>query len=147
MARIFSFLFPVIFLLISLGQAAIFYFGGRQIIQGTLTLGEWQKFSMYLMYVFFPLGQLGFIISQMSQAGASSKRIFEILDAQSDVVDLPDARTLPEIQGNGRVPRRDLPLLSATASRRSRKSASASSPARRWPCWAPPARARPRSST
>jgi len=98
-ARIFSFLFPVIFLLVSLGQAAIFYFGGSQIIQGTLTLGEWQKFTMYLMYIFFPLGQLGFIISQMSQASASAKRVFEILDARSDVVDLPNAENLPEIQG------------------------------------------------
>ena len=98
-ARIFSFLFPVIFMLVSLGQAAIFYFGGRQIIQGTLTLGEWQKFTMYLMYIFFPLGQLGFIISQMSQASASAKRVFEILDARSDVVDLPNAENLPEIQG------------------------------------------------
>ena len=72
-ARIFAFLFPVIFLIANLGQAAVFYFGGRQIIYGTLTLGEWQKFSLYLVYVFFPLGQLGFIITQMSQAGASAQ--------------------------------------------------------------------------
>ncbi|MDD5369249.1 MAG: ABC transporter ATP-binding protein [Anaerolineaceae bacterium] len=98
-ARFFSFLFPLIFLVIGLGQAAIQYFGGRQIIEGTLTLGEWQKFSMYLMYVFFPLGQLGMIISQMSQASASATRVFEILDARNDVVDKPDAITLPNIQG------------------------------------------------
>ena len=97
--RIFSFLFPLIFLIVGLGQAAIQYFGGRQIILGTLDLGEWQKFSMYLMYVFLPLGQLGMIINQMAQASASSRRIFEILDAKSDVVDKPDAKNLPPIQG------------------------------------------------
>src|SRR5258707_9532926 len=43
--RTFSFLFPVIFLIANLGQAAVLYFGGRQIIDGTLTVGEWQKFS------------------------------------------------------------------------------------------------------
>jgi ATP-binding cassette subfamily B multidrug efflux pump len=80
-ARIFSFLFPVIFLIANLGQAAVLYFGGVQIVEGTLTIGEWQKFSLYLVYVFFPLGQLGFIISQMSQASASANRVFEILDA------------------------------------------------------------------
>jgi ATP-binding cassette, subfamily B, multidrug efflux pump len=98
-ARTFSFLFPIIFLIMNLGQAAVLYFGGRQIIQGTLTIGEWQKFSLYLVYVFFPLGQLGFIINQMSQASASASRIFEILDAHNEVVDLPGAAALADTQG------------------------------------------------
>ncbi len=71
-ARLFTFLFPLVFLIANLGQAAVFYFGGQQIIQGTLTFGEWQKFSLYLVYVFFPLGMLGMIITQMSQAAASA---------------------------------------------------------------------------
>jgi ATP-binding cassette subfamily B multidrug efflux pump len=97
--RVFSFLFPVIFLVAQLGQAAVLYFGGRQIINGTLTVGEWQTFSLYLVFVFFPLGQLGFIISQMSQASASAGRIFEILDAKNEVTDKPDASALPAVQG------------------------------------------------
>ncbi len=99
-ARIFSFLFPVIFLMANLGQAAVLYFGGRQLIDGTLSFGQWQKFSLYLVYVFFPIGQLGFIISQMSQASASAQRIFGILDAENDVTNKPDAIELPEIKGN-----------------------------------------------
>jgi ATP-binding cassette subfamily B multidrug efflux pump len=98
-AVIFSFLFPIIFLIANLGNAGVMYFGGRQIIQGTLDLGEWQKFSMYLVYIFLPLGQLGMIINQMSQAGASAKRIFEILDAKNDVTDKPGAITLPPVKG------------------------------------------------
>ncbi len=98
-SRTFAFLFPVIFLVAQLGQAAILYFGGAQILNGTLNLGEYQKFSLYLIYVFFPLGQLGFIISLMAQASASASRIFEILDAKSDVTDKPGARPLPPIQG------------------------------------------------
>jgi ATP-binding cassette subfamily B multidrug efflux pump len=98
-SRVFSFLFPVIFLVAQLGQAAVLYFGGRQILGGTLNLGEYQKFSLYLVYVFFPLGQLGFIISLMSQASASANRIFEILDAKSDITDKPGAITLPPIAG------------------------------------------------
>jgi ATP-binding cassette subfamily B protein len=98
-ARVFSFLFPTIFLVASLGQVAVLYFGGRQIVFGTLTIGEWQKFSLYLLFVFFPIGQLGFIIGQMSQASASAERIFEILDASNDVVDKPGAEPLPPIRG------------------------------------------------
>ena len=96
---VFSFLFPVIFLIANLGQAAVLYYGGRQIIAETLTVGEWQKFSLYLIFVFFPIGQLGFIISQMSQASASADRIFEILDAHNEVVDKPGAPPIPSLQG------------------------------------------------
>jgi ATP-binding cassette subfamily B protein len=98
-ARLFTVLFPLIFLMASLGQAAVLYFGGRQIIGGTLTLGEWQEFSLYLIYLFLPLAQFGIIIAQMGQAAASAERIFEILDAQNDVADKPGAITLPPIQG------------------------------------------------
>ncbi len=98
-ARVLSFIFPVIFLVASLGQVAVLYFGGRQIVGGTLSIGEWQKFSFYLAIVFFPIGQLGFIIGQMSQASASADRIFEILDVPNEVTDRPDAQLLPAIQG------------------------------------------------
>lgn len=99
-SRIFSFLFPVIFMIANLGQAAVLYFGGRQIIEGTLTIGEWQKFSLYLAFVFFPMGQLGFIINLMSQANASAERIFEILDTENEVQDKPGAQTLTTVRGD-----------------------------------------------
>jgi ATP-binding cassette subfamily B multidrug efflux pump len=97
--RVFSFLFPFIFLIANLGQAAILYFGGREIINGTLTLGEWQKFSLYLVFVFIPMGQLGMIISLMAQASASAGRIFEILDTKNDVENKPDAVELTAVTG------------------------------------------------
>ena len=98
-SRTFSFLFPIVFLTAQIGQAVILYAGGSQIIEGTLQLGQYQSFSLYLIYVFFPVGQLGFIVSLMAQASASASRIFEILDAQSDVTDKPGAVELPPIQG------------------------------------------------
>jgi ATP-binding cassette subfamily B protein len=101
-ARLFTFLMPLVFLIANLGQAGILYVGGKQIIAGTLSLGEWQEFSLYLMYLFFPVASFGFIITQMGQASASADRIFEILDAKSDIVDKPDAMTLPAVQGTVR---------------------------------------------
>jgi ATP-binding cassette subfamily B protein len=95
-----TFLMPAIFLLASLGQALVLYSGGGQIINSTLTLGEWQKFSLYLVYVFIPVGHLGFIITQMATASASAGRVFEILDAKNEVEDAPDAVELPEVDGH-----------------------------------------------
>ena len=97
--RLMTFLMPMIFLIANLGQALVVYYGGRQILAGTLTLGEWQKFSLYLVFVFLPIGQLGFIITQMSQAAASARRIFEIIDAHNDVADRPGALPLPTVRG------------------------------------------------
>ncbi|MBI3359767.1 MAG: ABC transporter ATP-binding protein [Chloroflexi bacterium] len=101
-ARLMTFLFPLTFLIANLGQAATLYFGGRQIIGGTLTLGEWQEFSLYLIYLFLPTAMFGMIITQMGQAAASAGRIFEILDAKSDVTDKPGAAALPLVQGRVR---------------------------------------------
>ncbi len=98
-SRTFSFLFPFIFLVANLGQAALLYYGGRAIVEGTFTLGEWQKFSLYLIFIFIPMGQLGFIISLLAQASASATRIFEILDAKNDVENKPNAIELGKING------------------------------------------------
>jgi ATP-binding cassette subfamily B protein len=98
----FSFLFPVTFFIAQIGGAVLTYFGGEQIINGALTLGGYQQFTLYLTYLFFPLGQLGFIISLMAQATASAERIFEILDAESEVQNRPDAIDLPAIAGRVR---------------------------------------------
>jgi len=99
-AKRLSFLFPLIFLIAGIGQPLILYFGGQQILDGTLTLGEYQKFTLYLALLFFPLFQLGFIIPLMAQAVPSAQRIFEILDAKSDIQDKPDARELAAINGH-----------------------------------------------
>lgn len=97
--RIFATVFPFFFLVVQLGTAAILYFGGRQIIFGDLTLGQWQEFNLYLVLLFFPMGQLGFIVGQIAQASASASRIFEILDTKNDVEDKPDALKLPQLTG------------------------------------------------
>ncbi|MCS6844753.1 MAG: ABC transporter ATP-binding protein/permease [Caldilineales bacterium] len=98
-SRLFSFLFPLVFLIANVGQVLVLYFGGRQIIGNTLTLGQYQEFSLYLIFVFLPLAQLGIVIPQMAQASASSARIFEILDAKNEVENKPGAVPLPPVQG------------------------------------------------
>ncbi|MEM7332065.1 MAG: ABC transporter ATP-binding protein [Chloroflexota bacterium] len=100
-SRYLSIIFPLIFLVAQLGQTAVLYFGGREIINVNLTLGEWQEFSLYLIYLFVPIGQLGFIFTLMAQASASAVRVFEILDAENGVENKPDAIDLPPV--NGRV--------------------------------------------
>lgn len=99
-ARLFTFLFPLIFMIANMGQAAILNVGGQEIITGALGLGEWQEFSLYLIYLFMPIIQLGFIITQLGQASASAARIFEIIDTKSDITDKANAINLPQVKGD-----------------------------------------------
>ncbi len=100
LSRLFTFMFPLVFLIANLGQASILYFGGKAIIAGALSIGAWQEFSMYLMYLFMPVMMMGMIITQFGQASASADRIFEILDAKNDITDKPGAAKLPAVKGH-----------------------------------------------
>jgi ATP-binding cassette subfamily B multidrug efflux pump len=91
--------FPVIFLLANLGTLAVIWMGGLQVIGGRLTIGELVAFQNYLMMATFPMFMLGMIVAMVSQAAASAERIFEILDAQSEVVEQAAATALPAITG------------------------------------------------
>jgi ATP-binding cassette subfamily B multidrug efflux pump len=91
--------FPLIFLLSNLGTLAVVWLGGLQVIGGRLTVGELVAFQSYLMMTMFPLFMLGMIMAMVSQASASAHRVFEILDAESEVTEAPDAHDLPAIEG------------------------------------------------
>ena len=79
-------LFPLIFLIANLGTLAVIWLGGLLVIGQDMTIGEVVAFNSYLMMTMFPLFMLGMIIAMVSQASASAARVFEILDAQSEVV-------------------------------------------------------------
>jgi len=97
--NILSLAFPTIFSIANGATLAVYWLGGRQVIGGTLSVGELVAFASYVMMAFFPVLQLGMIVAMLSEASASSERIFEILDAQSEVVESPDAVELPPIEG------------------------------------------------
>ena len=95
--RTFSNNFPFVFLLANLGTLAIILFGGLQVIGGGLTVGELVAFNTYLGFLLFPILTIGFLAAGISRAGASSQRIFEVLDAPLEVEDSPNAVPLPPV--------------------------------------------------
>lgn len=97
--RLLSLAFPTIFGLFNLTTLGIYWLGGNQVIGQTLTLGEMVAFANYVAMAFFPVLMMGMIIAMMSSAAASATRVFEILDAQSEVVAKPGALTLPPVSG------------------------------------------------
>jgi ATP-binding cassette, subfamily B, multidrug efflux pump len=98
--RVFTTFFPVVFFIANLGMLAVTWYGGLRVIDGALTLGELVAFTGYLGFLLMPMFMIGMIGSMFSRAEASSQRIFEVIDAQSDVQERPGALPLPSIQGN-----------------------------------------------
>ncbi|HWM08018.1 MAG TPA: ABC transporter ATP-binding protein, partial [Solirubrobacteraceae bacterium] len=88
------------------GLAVILLLGGRQVINGTLTLGDFTAFYAYLLMLIGPMRQLGIALSMAQRATASGARVFELLDREPQVFSPPDAKPLPE--GRGRVELRDV---------------------------------------
>jgi ATP-binding cassette subfamily B protein len=84
-----------------LAQAAVLLVGGHMVVNGSLTLGNFFRFNLFVVMLIMPLRMLGMWIGQAQRATASGERIFEILDEPEEIADAPDAVELPP--GAGRI--------------------------------------------
>ena len=89
--RMFALRQPLFEAVAAMGVAAVLWYGGVQVLDGNLTIGELVKFNTYLLLLRMPIQMLGFTVSIFARATASGDRIFEILDRQSDVQEKPEA--------------------------------------------------------
>jgi ATP-binding cassette, subfamily B, multidrug efflux pump len=97
--KYFSTFFPLIFFVANLGVVGVVWVGGLQVIGQRLSLGELVAFISYQGYFLMPIVMLGFIGSMLSRAEASAQRLFEVIDAQSEVKEKPNAIPLPMLRG------------------------------------------------
>ena len=111
--RLRAFYNPYIGFLPSIGLAVILLVGGRQVIDGRLTLGDFTAFYTYLLMLIGPMRQLGIALGLAQRATASGARLFEILDRAPAVTAPEGAPPLPE--GRGRVELRDVTFQYETA--------------------------------
>jgi ABC-type multidrug transport system fused ATPase/permease subunit len=106
--RIQAFYNPMISFLPNLGLAAILLVGGREVIDGTLSLGVFTAFYAYLLMLISPMRTLGYMLGAAQRSTASGARIFQILDREPQIESPPDAPPLPD--GGGKVALRDVSL-------------------------------------
>jgi ABC-type multidrug transport system fused ATPase/permease subunit len=104
--RLRAFYNPYIGFLPNLGLAVILLVGGRQVVNGSLTLGDFTAFYAYLLMLIAPMRQLGIALGLAQRATASGARLFEILDREPRLTAPADAPPLPP--GRGRVELRDV---------------------------------------
>ncbi|HSW57420.1 MAG TPA: ABC transporter ATP-binding protein [Dehalococcoidales bacterium] len=90
---------PVMNFALVISMAAVIWYGGREVIQGTLTHGQLVQFLLYLVLLSMPIRMLGWLTMLFSRAMVSGKRIFEIIDQESPVQDMPGSLTIPLVKG------------------------------------------------
>lgn len=93
--------FPVIFLLSNLITLAVVGYGGAEVIGGRFSIGELVAFNSYLMFILQPILLIGFAAPVIAQAAASAERVYEVVDAEIEIRDRPNA--LPFEKCGGRI--------------------------------------------
>jgi ATP-binding cassette, subfamily B, bacterial MsbA len=79
---------------------AVFWFGGQQVLNGTLTAGQLTMFLILTLTIAGSIGSFSGLWTSLQEALGATKRIFEIIDTPSDIVDQPEAKALPRIDGH-----------------------------------------------
>ncbi|HKI67257.1 MAG TPA: ABC transporter ATP-binding protein [Solirubrobacterales bacterium] len=105
---------PLLGLLPQIGIALVLLVGGRQVIAGELSLGNFTAFYTYVAMLAGPMRMLGMTLGMAQRAIASGNRLFEILDREPAIESPPDAPPLPA--GGGRVEMSDVTLRYGSAS-------------------------------
>ena len=98
-----AFFSPLIGLLPQIGIALVLLVGGREVINGTLSLGDFTAFYTYLVILAGPMRMLGVAMGMAQRAVASGNRLFEILDREPEIASPPGAPPLPVGGGSVRM--------------------------------------------
>jgi subfamily B ATP-binding cassette protein MsbA len=96
---------PTITLLTFAAAGAVLWYGGRQVIGGTITPGDLFAFVLFAGILIGPFGSAARVFAQIKEAQGAMRRVFEILDTEPEVRDRPDAVELPPASGHLRVDR------------------------------------------
>jgi ATP-binding cassette subfamily B protein len=90
---------PTTDFLTTLCTILILYFGGRMVLNGTMTVGEIVAFNAYVLMLAAPAQQLTWLVNAAGEADAGAKRVLEVLDTVAEIASPANAIQLPLLQG------------------------------------------------
>ena len=98
-ARLQSLFSPIMAFVTRIGTLVIWLVGGTRVLDGDLTLGSFVVFTGFMWQFYGPVESLCRLNHRFQRAGTSAERVFETLDSQPDVRDVPDASIMPRVVG------------------------------------------------
>jgi ATP-binding cassette subfamily B protein len=79
--------FPCMGLLMGIGALLVLWLGSRDVVEGSMSVGELVAFNAYLMMLGWPMIAFGWVTNLLQRGMASWKRILDVLDAQPGIAD------------------------------------------------------------
>src|SRR5436309_5827541 len=98
--RVQSVFYPTMELMIGVAVVIVLWFGGREVIQGAISLGDFVAFNMYLAMLTWPMIALGWVVNLFERGRASMERLNYIFDAPPDVKDEADVLSNFQVEGS-----------------------------------------------
>lgn len=98
-AQLMATLTPVVELVAAIGVTMIIWYGGNNVINGTITAGSLVAFLTYAVNISNPIKRLTRVIGNIQKALAAAQRVFMIIDMPEEIVEANNARLLPQVQG------------------------------------------------
>jgi ATP-binding cassette subfamily B protein len=90
---------PTMALLFTIPTAIILWYGGHQVVDGVISIGQVTEFILYIGMLVMPIRRLGFLVNIYSRTISAGQRILEILDTKSEVVEKANAVELSKVKG------------------------------------------------
>lgn len=98
-AQLMASLTPVVELVAAIGVTMIIWYGGNNVINGTITAGSLVAFLTYAVNISNPIKRLTRVIGNIQKALAAAQRVFMIIDMPEEIAESRDAKQLPEVSG------------------------------------------------
>lgn len=98
-AQLMATLTPVVELVAAIGVTMIIWYGGNNVINGTITTGSLVAFLTYAVNISNPIKRLTRVIGNIQKALAAAQRVFMIIDMPEEIAESRDAKQLPEVSG------------------------------------------------
>jgi len=102
LARLTGMLWPTLEMLLGFALVLVLWLGGREVLMGRISLGDFVAFNTYIVMLTWPIIALGWVINIFQRGTASMGRIDEILAAQPEITDAqaaPDLKSLGTVRG------------------------------------------------
>ena len=101
--RVFAAFHPMMMFIVGLGVILVLFVGGIQIVEETITLGDFVAFTLYLGMLVWPSIALGWVVGIFQQGAASMERINVILETPAEIIDDDRIKAMEQIEGNIRI--------------------------------------------
>jgi len=99
LARMRAGFLPVLDFVPALSLAVILWYGGHQVLDGNLELGQIVAFNTYILMLIMPLRMAGTLLALVARASASAGRIYEVLQTDAEITDPAHGASLPSTTG------------------------------------------------